>query len=989
MSETFRPTFAVVAVDISARQKMGMLARVAAAAAHTRASDNPLFRAYHYLVPPELSEQLLPGQLLWVPFGAEERQGLLLGFEEQAPIASTRPIQAIAQAEPFLQPASIELARWMSERYLAPLWDTLLLLLPPGVLQSTERLVRRTRRSVQEPLTTDARRVLGWLEAQGGESTYKLVAEVLGGEGSARRAVSDLLRADLLRTVTVAKPPGVRPRTERFVCLLAEGEALTAAFATLGHASRQADVVEHLAAHGGAMTLKALSQGTGATPAQVVALADRHLLRLEGGTFVQRAWPEEADTLSSAQQEALAWVDGWPPEAPLPLRSLRQAGIGQRTLDALATRGHLRLVEAGAERARLLLPPYRVTPLLDEWRGSEMYRAIVTFLQQQPGEVTAGDIYAATGAKSHHLEVLAERGIVRAEAREVLRNPLADRVIPPTTPPPFTPEQAAVWAELERARGSGAGGQVFLLHGVTGSGKTEIYLRAVAETLARGEQAIVLVPEIALTPQTIARFGSRFGELIALQHSQLSEGERYDEWRRLRDGRAQVAIGSRSALFAPVPRLGLIVVDEEHEWTYKQGHLPGYRFPQYQVRDVAERLAALTGATVILGSATPSLESYFRVERGHYRLLEMGQRVVAQLEQAAGGEPKRRRDPLQPIVPVQVVDMRQELRMGNHSIFSRELQLALEDVLAAQQQAILFLNRRGAYSFVMCRDCGWVQECEQCDVPLSSHRGLPYLLCHQCNATAAAAQLCPSCLSPRVKHFGVGTQQVEEAVMQRFPEARVMRWDRDTARGKGAHARLLAHFAGGKADILVGTQMIAKGLDLPLVTLVGVISADTALHLPDFRSGERAFQLLTQVAGRAGRSSLGGRVIFQSYAPLHYAIQSASRHNFHEFYRREIAFRRENAYPPFTDLVKLVYSDASARTAEEQAHKLAEQLRLRCAQLGLPGTDVLGPAPSFFGRLRGRYRWQLLVRGAHARALVQEVPPGIGWEVDVDPISVL
>ncbi len=557
-----------------------------------------------------------------------------------------------------------------------------------------------------------------------------------------------------------------------------------------------------------------------------------------------------------------------------------------------------------------------------------------------------------------------------------------------------------MWAELERAIvAEQPQGKVFLLHGVTGSGKTELYLRAVAETLARGKQAIVLVPEIALTPQTIARFGARFGERIALQHSQLSEGERYDEWRRLRDGEAQIAIGSRSAIFAPVPNLGLIVVDEEHEWTYKQGHLPGYRFPQYHVRDVAEKLAALTGATVILGSATPALESYHRATRGRYQLLEMRARVGAisdfRFQISDFTDPRaieNRKSQIENgtgLSPVAIVDMRQELRVRNLSIFSRELQQAMGETLAAQQQAILFLNRRGAHSFVMCRDCGWVQECEQCDVPMSSHRGLDFLICHQCNATQPLPTHCPVCFSPRVKHFGVGTQQVEEVARELFPEARVLRWDRDTSRSKGAHERLLTRFASGQADILVGTQMIAKGLDLPLVTLVGIISADTALHLPDFRSGERTFQLLTQVAGRAGRSTLGGRVILQTYTPLHYAIQSASRHDFHEFYAREIAFRREHAYPPLAPLVKLVFSDASARAAEEQAQVMAHRLRQRCAQLGLPGTEVLGPAPSFFGRLRGKYRWQLLVRGAHARTLVRETPPGIGWEVDVDPASVL
>ncbi|MDQ4075891.1 MAG: primosomal protein N' [Chloroflexota bacterium] len=1007
--------YAVVAVDMSSRQKIGMLARMAAEAKELegRVEEHPLLRAYHYAVPRELLEQLVPGQLLWVPFGSEQRQGVLLGFDDRAPVPHVRPIQAIAQAEPFLQPYGIDLARWMSERYLAPLWDTLLLMLPPGVLQSTERVLRRTREEVIRPLSSDARRVLAWIESQQGESTLQLVTEVLGSEKRARHAVSDLLQAGLLRDETIAKPPGVRPRTERFVSLVGDPRFRQECFRTLGRSSKQADVIERLIEQGGEMALKALLTSTETDERIIARLVEKGMVEWVPGTFVQRVWPEGAVDLSEAQEEALAWVDSWPNDEPLPVRLMREAGVMAATIRGLEARGCLRVIEREPERVRLLLPTYRVNTVLDELRRSESYRRVVDFLQRQPMEVTVGEIYEATGAKWYHLETLAERGIVRIDYREVLRNPLAERIFKPTEPPPFTPEQSAVWAELERVlireRDAVQAGGVFLLHGITGSGKTEIYLRAVAETLARGKQAIVLVPEIALTPQTIARFGSRFGELIALQHSQLSEGERYDEWRRLRDGQAHIVIGSRSAIFAPVPNLGLIVVDEEHEWTYKQGHLPGYRFPQYHVRDVAERLAELTGAMVILGSATPALESYYRAEQGRYRLLEMGQRVTAQLagERSSGSGERRAgsgtargsgsgerevgdgRQSTTGLSPVQVVDMRQELRVGNTSIFSRDLQGAIQIALAARQQVILFLNRRGTHSFVMCRDCGWVQQCAQCDVPMSSHRGLPYLICHQCNAAQPIPQYCPSCLSPRVKHFGIGTQQVEDVAQRQFPEARILRWDRDTAWQKGAHERLLTRFAAGQADILVGTQMIAKGLDLPLVTLVGVISADTALHLPDFRSGERTFQLLTQVAGRAGRSALGGKVILQTYTPLHYAIQSASRHNFHEFYRQELAFRREHAYPPFVPLVKLVYSDPSPRAAEERAKEMAERLGTRCVQLGFPGTDVLGPAPSFFSRLRGKYRWQILVRGVHARALVREVPAGIGWEVDVDPASVL
>ncbi|HBY96933.1 MAG TPA: primosomal protein N', partial [Chloroflexi bacterium] len=684
-------------------------------------------------------------------------------------------------------------------------------------------------------------------------------------------------------------------------------------------------------------------------------------------------------------------------------------------LRALLARGWLSVADGDGESVQagavcLAVPPARVPGLLTEMRGTQTHLTVLEFLARNPTEMTVGEVYAATGAMLRHLEALAAEGLILITEREVTRNPLAGRVFAPDEPPVLTDEQSEAWREIEVSlnvdrRGPG---EVFLIHGVTGSGKTELYLRAVAEVLRQKRQAIVLVPEIALTPQTIARFGARFGETIALQHSQLSLGERFDEWRRLRDGRAEVAIGSRSAIFAPVASPGLVVIDEEHEWTYKQEALPGYCFPHYHARDVAETLARLTGCTVLLGSATPSVESAYRAQSGAYRLLTMSGRVALQRRQrTATLRPLLQQRGVVPdseppdelaggLPPVQVVDLRQELRAGNTSIFSRALQRAVETTLSAGEQAVLFLNRRGASTFVMCRDCGWVASCPRCDLSLTYHErsgvissAPTSLVCHQCNRHAPVPTICPRCLSVRVKHFGVGTEQVETRARELFPGARIMRWDKDTASEKGAHERMLSRFAAGQADLLIGTQMIAKGLDLPLVTLVGVITADTAMHLPDFRAAERTFQLLTQVAGRAGRSFLGGRVILQTYTPLHYAIQAASRHDYHTFYTHEMAFRAEHAYPPLAPLIKLVYSASKAETAQAAAEELAGVLATHLAQLGLGATDLIGPAPAFFGRLWGRYRWQLLVRGpgAHELLLGLTLPPG--WIVDVDPGSVL
>jgi primosomal protein N' (replication factor Y) len=516
------------------------------------------------------------------------------------------------------------------------------------------------------------------------------------------------------------------------------------------------------------------------------------------------------------------------------------------------------------------------------------------------------------------------------------------------------------------------------------------------------------VPEIALTPQAVQRFSARFPGRVTIWHSDLSRGERFDLWRRIRRGDVDVVIGSRSALFVPLPRLGLIVMDEEHEPTYKQEHTP-----RYHAREVALALGRIAGAPVILGSATPSLETYHAARQDRVRLITLPRRVLAHQAAIANQQPALfRRDwqdsaamSPQPqtmdvgyaeLPPVEVVDLRQELRAGNRSIFSRALQEALAQTLARGQQAILFLNRRGAATFVMCRDCGLVLRCSRCDVPLTYHEstvdagGLgqaDLLICHHCNRRVSAPRACPQCGSPRIRYFGAGTQKVADEVSHLFPKARAVRWDRDVTTRRGAHERILAQFADHQADVLVGTQMVAKGLDLPLVTLVGVVSADVGLYLPDFRAAERTFQLLAQVAGRAGRSLLGGRVIVQTYTPDHYAIRAASRHDFEGFYEQEMRFRREQGYPPFARLARLVYTDSNADRTQDEAARVAQVLQQRIGAQGDAG--LIGPAPCFFTRRRGRYRWQIVVRAADPVALVRGLSLSPAWHVDVDPIDLL
>ncbi len=453
-------------------------------------------------------------------------------------------------------------------------------------------------------------------------------------------------------------------------------------------------------------------------------------------------------------------------------------------------------------------------------------------------------------------------------------------------------------------------------------------------------------------------------------------------------------------MFTPLPNIGVIVVDEEHDPSYKQ--TPPVPPPYYHARETAVHLGDILGATVIMGSATPDLVTYHRAQGGRYRLLELPKRVMGHRQRVqsqaerlhqiaryvqAGEDPD---DALTiPLPPIQVVDLRQELRAGNRSIFSRALETAVTETLDRGEQAILFLNRRGTATFVICRDCGYIARCSRCDMPLTFHRPNAALVCHHCGRQEPQPTECPVCASKRIRYFGLGTEQVEEQVQQRWPAARITRWDRDTTAGRDAHEQLLAGFINQEADILVGTQMIAKGLDLPLVTLVGVISADVSLGLPDYRTGERAFQILAQVAGRAGRGLLGGRVIIQTYQPEHYAIQAAAEHDYASFYLEEIRFRTQHSLPPFRRLAKLVLVDPINERGKRQAEDLAKGLRRHARELALGATEILGPVPPFFSRVDGRYRWQLIVRSPNPNRLLVDFPIPANWYVDIDPESTL
>jgi len=539
------------------------------------------------------------------------------------------------------------------------------------------------------------------------------------------------------------------------------------------------------------------------------------------------------------------------------------------------------------------------------------------------------------------VKALEAKGFCIVEAKELARDPYADRRFEASRPLPLTETQAAALAPIRRAIEAGSYAP-FLLHGVTGSGKTEVYLQAMQACLEAGREAILLVPEISLTPQTVNAFKGRFGDRVAVMHSRLSAGERYDEWRKIARRRVKIAIGARSAIFAPFTNVGLIIIDEEHESSYKQEESP-----KYHARDVALERAARHGAAVVLGSATPALETYLAAHRGVYTLLEMPDRAFGQA-----------------MPRVDIVDMRQELRDGNRSMFSGRLREALETRLERGEQSVLLLNRRGYSTFVMCRSCGFAAQCPHCDITLTYHRSGRHSRCHYCGYTEREATQCPSCQSEHIRHFGAGTQRVEEELAKLFPGIRTIRMDVDTTSTKGAHEKLLADFRERKADVLLGTQMVAKGLDFPFVTLVGVISADTVLRLPDFRAAERTFQLLTQVAGRAGRHQLPGEVVVQTYTPEHYSIQFAQHHDFRGFARRELISRRELGYPPYCRLALATLAHEDISRLVTSSERFAGELKKRFAELREGGgePELLGPVPSPIPKLKDRYRFQCMVK---------------------------
>ena len=607
---------------------------------------------------------------------------------------------------------------------------------------------------------------------------------------------------------------------------------------------------------------------------------------------------------------------------------------------------------------------------------------LVQRARHEEGPMPADELLRAAQATPASLRGLLDKGLVQAHEITVRRAP----ILAPTTrtvAPPLTLGQQNAADRLRECLESGAM-QTVLLFGVTASGKTEVYLNAIAHTLEQGRSAIVLVPEIALTAQIVDVFVGRFGEQVAVLHSKLSEGERHDEWRRMQAGKSRIVVGARSAIFAPVQNVGLIVMDEEHEASYKQENTP-----RYNAKDLALERARLSKATVVLGSATPSLETYFASrDEGLLEEKTPGERIPE--EKIRRIEMPHRIDN-RPLPRVEVVDLREEFKQ-RRALFSQRLVEAMTERLVKKQQIILFLNRRGYAQFVLCRDCGWAAKCPNCAVSLAFHAYDRSLKCHHCDFTGRAPITCPDCGGAKVKAFGIGTEKVEEEVRAVFPTARVARMDRDTTAHKGAHTRIVREFKQGDADILIGTQMVAKGLDFPNVTLVGVISADTAINMPDFRAAERTFQLLTQVAGRSGRGRTPGEVIIQTFSPDHYAIQAAIQHDYPRFYKQEILFRQELKYPPFSRFVNLICGDENEAKAQGRATSLVVALE----RINPKEVEIIGPSAAPLSRLKNQYRYHVALRARVDYPLADLVRSALtclpqadrlGVIVDIDPLS--
>ena len=881
-------------------------------------SGRPNFMTFTYHLPSDRVAEA--GEVVHVPWGRRRLQGVVVEGPMDMPgyPGPTRPLEPALEDAPRIPEQRRALAAWIADYYLAPPWDSHALMLPPGAGERPRTAIVRGPGPSPEALSERQQRLH---ELLSDEPRDLGELRVTAGRRGFDAALQALVRRGLAeRRYTLTRPRG-RARVAEVLRLAVEPErALAHAEAIEGRrSSRRARALNALIEAGEPLPFDQLARVARGAPAVETLISDRLLEREDGAAARVR--------LAVSEQKARY-------EVRVLTRTNEQAAAAA-ILERLAGEPDTPLPLAGIAREF----------------GAEARKAI---------------------------DGLCSSGAVRVEEVLERRDPLRALEFLERGPVELVGEQRAASRAIRVAidRGDGSG---LLLYGVTGSGKTEIYLDALRHAVDGGKRGIVLVPEIALTPQTVRRFAERFPGGVGVLHSGLSLGEAYDEWRAIEQGAYDVVIGSRSAIFAPQPDLGLIVIDEAHEWTYKQQD-PA---PRYDARTVATRLAGLSGAAVVFGTATPDAERWYgAVEGEELELVELTSRleVVSQLDGPARVWPMEKDLP-----EVDVVDMR-----GSRSLFSDELLGALAETLDRDEQAILFLNRRGLAGFLLCRN-GHSPACASCDVSLTLHDPPGRLICHQCSRSRPLPPACPQCDTP-LRQARAGTQRVEREVLKHFPAARVLRWDRDTARRSEQHEELLGRFTRHEADVLVGTQMIAKGLDLPLVTLVGIVLADHTLREGDFRARERTFQLLEQVAGRAGRAERHGRVVIQTLSPEDPAIEFAAAHDVAGFFDQELMWRAAHGYPPFQRLARLLFAHERGDYAAEEARRVHGELTKIAS--GLPSVDVIGPSRPLVARVRGRHRWALLVLGADPAELLRpsadggvELPPG--WTVDVDPVVVV
>ena len=685
-------------------------------------------------------------------------------------------------------------------------------------------------------------------------------------------------------------------------------------------------------------------------------------------------------------------------------RLVRQIGRSkERHLDALVRNG-IAIEESIWERPRAN-PVFKAHVKLSEgidteevlglYAGRRAYRRaeLVNHLISTEGSVVRADLSKRFG--NHTVRAVIDDGVAEVVQVRIERDPLADYAVQDAIIHELTPEQRDAVDVISSSIGQpepGINAGKFLLFGVTGSGKTEVYLRSVEKCIAEGRRAIIMVPEIAMTPQTLQRFASRFPGQIALQHSGLTMGQRFDQWHQIRNGRYNIVIGSRSSVFAPAENLGMVVIDEEHEWTFKQSD----RAPRYHARNVVERLCEETGATLVLGSATPDIGTYRRSidskAKDAIRLLQLPRRINEAINIAPRVSTSSPNEANVGYAEARVVDMRIEIQDGHREMLSRELLQALRENVDRGSKSILFINRRGSASFVQCMSCGTIRTCPNCETPLTLHRnprrgGGSRLQCHYCSYSVGASRRCRNCDGTGIARRAAGTEGVEEAVRGFFPNTPILRWDSDTARNSSEHTRLLDEFQSDGNHILIGTQMVAKGLDIPTVSLVGVIAADIGLAVPSFRSAERTFQILSQVTGRAGRADTPGVAIIQTFQPDHFAIAATAMQDYVGFYEQEIATREYFDLPPFSSYVRLSYGAYDSNDAAMEARSVRTRIDQYLASESRVKVDVAGPSPAFPARRAGRYRWQILMKGDDPAVVLDDIPLGPGWTVDVDPIE--